>query len=846
MKTKRFFVFGLPVALLALGLVLAGCDNPSGGSRSREDLSGGDLSTSWSQSQWQNWFDSHSYTDSSAFSAVQTFINGNDPWISNNYWWVSLYTAWVTGSSGGGELSTSWSEGQWQNWFDSHSPTDSSALNAVQTFISENDPWISYNYWWASLYTAWFTDEGGGDELSTSWSQSQWQNWFDSHSPGDPGAVSALSAFSSGNSLWILDNPWWYALYTAWVTGEGGGDTVVTNFFLNGNVTAPVRGASPDTMPINTTQYTGTIVWRTADGSYHTGFFGAATVYQAVVTLTAKTGYTFTGVGVNSFIYYGATVTNGPNSGVVTITFPPTAASAADTVVTLRSLDSLVIAPARGVQSNTSPIDTMQYTGTLFWRTADDSYHSGAFAAATVYQAVVTLTAKSGYTFMGMAANSFVYSGATLVANAVDSGLIIITFPPTAASTADTVVTMRSLDSLVTSPARGVQSSASPIDTTQYTGTLFWRTADDSYHSGAFAAATVYEAVVTLTAKSGYTFMGVAANSFVYSGATLVANAVNSGLIIITFPPTAASTADTVVTMRSLDSLVTPPVRDAQPSASAIDTTQYTGTVAWQTAAGSPHYGAFGAATVYQAVVTLTAKSGYTFTGVAFNSFTYSGAATVANAVNSGVVTITFPPTAVPAADTVVTMRSLDSLVTAPARDVQPNSSAINTTQYTGTVAWQTAAGSPHSGAFGAGTVYRAVVTLTAKSGYTFTGVGANGFAYSGATTVANAANSGVVTITFPATDASGSASITLVYPTDAADNALNYGSITISGTQTHNLTVIGDFDSYRWRVDGSARGSGKTFTLDAGEYAPGIHQISLEVTLNGAVYSKSGSFRVQ
>jgi hypothetical protein len=94
--------------------------------------------------------------------------------------------------------------------------------------------------------------------------------------------------------------------------------------------------------------------------------------------------------------------------------------------------------------------------------------------------------------------------------------------------------------------------------------------------------------------------------------------------------------------------------------------------------------------------------------------------------------------------------------------------------------------------------------------------------------------------------DTLGVGSITLIYPTDAASNALTYGSIIISGSQTHDLIVSGDFDSYRWRVDGFARGSGDTLVLKAGDYALGIHQILLEVTLNGAVYSKSGFFTVQ
>ncbi|MDR3124031.1 MAG: hypothetical protein LBU16_09690 [Treponema sp.] len=88
----------------------------------------------------------------------------------------------------------------------------------------------------------------------------------------------------------------------------------------------------------------------------------------------------------------------------------------------------------------------------------------------------------------------------------------------------------------------------------------------------------------------------------------------------------------------------------------------------------------------------------------------------------------------------------------------------------------------------------------------------------------------------------------TVVYPTDAADNALAGGSITIyktGGNKTHTLAVNGVFDSYRWQVDGSARGSDNAFTLNAGDYALGTHQLSLEVTLNGGVYSKSGSFTV-
>jgi hypothetical protein len=103
----------------------------------------------------------------------------------------------------------------------------------------------------------------------------------------------------------------------------------------------------------------------------------------------------------------------------------------------------------------------------------------------------------------------------------------------------------------------------------------------------------------------------------------------------------------TAVSLLDLTGAVTAPVKDAAPDTTAIDTAQYTGTVAWHYAGGAAFTGnAFAASTVYKAIVTLTAKSGYTFTGVAANSFTCTGATSVTNAADSGTVTITFPATA--------------------------------------------------------------------------------------------------------------------------------------------------------------------------------------------------------
>jgi hypothetical protein len=127
--------------------------------------------------------------------------------------------------------------------------------------------------------------------------------------------------------------------------------------------------------------------------------------------------------------------------------------------------------------------------------------------------------------------------------------------------------------------------------------------------------------------------------------ASSVANGVNSGMVTITFLETAAVV--TVVNALDLTALVTKPVTGNAPGIMPIDATEYTGTIAWYTDGNAPiSGGTFAAATVYKALVTLSAKSGYTFNGVLQNGFTYTNATTVSNTANSGTVTIIFPVTA--------------------------------------------------------------------------------------------------------------------------------------------------------------------------------------------------------
>jgi hypothetical protein len=206
--------------------------------------------------------------------------------------------------------------------------------------------------------------------------------------------------------------------------GGGGGDAVVTTAAIPG-VTAPAAGGTPVAAITETTHYTGTVSWNPPV----TTTFTAGTTYTATITLTAKTGYTFTGVAANLFTVAGATaVTNAANSGVVTAVFPATGAAtdAGGTAVTMAALAGIT-APATGGTPAATITETTQYTGTVSWNPTVTT----TFAANTVYTATITLAAKAGYSFAGVAANFFTVAGAATVTNTAGSGVITAVFPTT-------------------------------------------------------------------------------------------------------------------------------------------------------------------------------------------------------------------------------------------------------------------------------------------------------------------------------------------------------------------------------------------------------------------------------
>ena len=102
-------------------------------------------------------------------------------------------------------------------------------------------------------------------------------------------------------------------------------------------------------------------------------------------------------------------------------------------------------------------------------------------------------------------------------------------------------------------------------------------------------------------------------------------------------PTNSGHSGPAVVSIAAIPGLP-PPAAGAAP-ATAVETAQYTGAVAWE-----PGHAAFAEGEIYTATITLTAKSGFTLQGVAANFFTVAGA-TATNAANSGTVTAVFPAT---------------------------------------------------------------------------------------------------------------------------------------------------------------------------------------------------------
>jgi len=205
------------------------------------------------------------------------------------------------------------------------------------------------------------------------------------------------------------------------------------------------------------------------------------------------------------------------------------------------------------------------------------------------------------------------------------------------------------------------------------------------------------------------------------------------------------------------------------------------------------------------------------------------------------------------------TPTTIDSLaiggVTVPATGGTPVSTITSTAQYTGTVEWkETSGGATLNGNFAASTAYTAIITLTAETGYTLTGVGANTFTVQGADTVTHAANSGVITANFPATAApvaTGNVTFTITFTASDAGSITSGNGSTIDrsdffdGTSTYIFTIGtapggGSWSDESWNVGNVIKtGSSVTLAKDT-DYNTVVANNTFEITVTATLSGSS------
>jgi len=491
----------------------------------------------------------------------------------------------------------------------------------------------------------------------------------------------------------------------------------------------------------------------------------------------------------------GGTTTKNASAGLAT--FTDITCSTAGAITITGSATGLTSTPKSDeVTVNKIPLtDISDITGTP---KVGETLTAGTLSPAganVTYQWKICATSDGDYTNISGATSSTytpVAGDVTKFIKVTATGTGNYTGTVTSAATTATAAAVINIAAIpgVTAPATGVTPVTTITETAQYTGTVTWDPADDP-----FLGSKVYTATITLTPETGFTLIGVTADFFTVEGASAT-NTINSGVVEAVFPATEAA----VITDSTISGVTAPETGD-NPVTEITATDQYTGTVTW-----SPNDSTFGGTTVYTATITLTAKTGFTLIGVAENFFTVAGATTDTNPADSGVVTAVFPETAA-----VIDIAAIPG-VTAPVTGGVPVTEIDPTDQYTGAVTW-----SPTDDPFLGEKIYTATITLTAKTGYTLTGVTADFFTVAGVTTPTNDIDSGVVTAAFPVTLVIGAAyqggKIAYILQSDdpGYDASVQHGLIAATVDQSTGIAWITGGDTQTTWVNGSGYGGTST-----------------------------------
>jgi len=287
--------------------------------------------------------------------------------------------------------------------------------------------------------------------------------------------------------------------------------------------------------------------------------------------------------------------------------------------------------------SNETPVvfisSSQQYEGIITWfqwtgSNPPPQMSDATFQKGETYIAVITLQAKKGYTFNGVAANSFIVDGGD-AENDANSNIIQVVFEPTD----DALPISTPISLSVPQPVKfGTPPTTVPAGAQYRGGSISWAP-DLSLTNGVFGPGEVYTATIVLQPKSGYSFGNVPANSIDNSGVGTATNSAGSGTVSVVFPATASET----ISQLTINGVVPPAVSSPMQVATALQEAnahgQYTLTIAWKKNSSTPAAGGSSALTdsfflpsqFYALEITAAAATGYNWPTPANPAFVVAG-----------------------------------------------------------------------------------------------------------------------------------------------------------------------------------------------------------------------------
>lgn len=283
---------------------------------------------------------------------------------------------------------------------------------------------------------------------------------------------------------------------------------------------APQAEAEPKTAETESAQFTVTSTeWQDESGKTLAAgeTFGYSTVYKAIVTLTADSGYTFTSgtaiMGIKNGTVQNKTV-EGDGAGNVLRFEILYSATGDKPAAVIASAPVSLTAPLGGAAPSTAKTAAAAFTvADTQWTTALESEPVGeTFGYNTAYKAAVTLKAKEGYIFNEATEITGIkkelISDVEITGNGDANTLsFVVTYPATGDEPSPESEAITEAAVTIEAPAAGAVKQNAASDSTAFTVTgTDWTDSNGYPVESRFDYETVYTASVTLRTASGYLF----------------------------------------------------------------------------------------------------------------------------------------------------------------------------------------------------------------------------------------------------------------------------------------------------------------------------------------------------